>query len=85
MKVNYSKLLEINKESIFTNNQLYEQLSCFWIIQSGVEKYLNNEIISEQHKDLLLELGVLELTEEEKASQTIVGPFNFKNNGSTNP
>jgi len=26
-------------------------------------------------------MGVLELTEEERASQTIVGPFKFNNNG----
>jgi hypothetical protein len=50
----------------------------------GVERFLNGDTLTETHKDLLLEIGVLELTEEEITSQSIVGPFNFKKNGSTN-
>jgi hypothetical protein len=82
MKLNYNKLKELNEEALIDNER--SQLSCYYVIQIGVEKFLTGDVITEEHKNLLLELGVLELTEEEIISQSIVGPFNFKKNGSTN-
>lgn len=77
MKVNYTKLLEYNKEAMTEHGQA----SAYQTIQTGVELYLWGDTLTEQHKNLLLELGVLELTEEEKKSKSIVGPFKFNGNG----
>lgn len=79
MKVNYNRFSELNRDSLIDNDR--SQLSCFYVIQMGVERFLTGDVITEEHKNLLLELGVLELTEEERVSQTIVGPFKFNNNG----
>lgn len=78
MRVNYEKFLEVNKQSV---SETHGQLSCFWIIQNGVEKFLLGEPLTEEHKQLLMVLGVLELTEEEEKSKSIVGPFKFGENG----
>lgn len=81
MKINYHKFLELNIQATSPDGHT---LGCFWSIQSAVELFLqtrDEHNITEQQKNLLLELGVLELTEEEKASQTIVGPFKFNSNG----
>ena len=82
MKINYNRLKELNKEALCDNER--SQLSSYYILQMGVEKFVNGEVLTEEHKNLLLDLGILELTEREITSQSIVGPFNFKNNGSTN-
>ena len=82
MKINYNKLKELNKEALCDDG--VSQLAAYYILQNGVEKFIHGELLTEEHKNLLLELGILELTEREITSQSIVRPFNFKNNGSTN-
>lgn len=81
MKINYHRFTEINKESL-TNTE--DQLSSFWIVQNGVEKYLLGEVLSPQYLQLLIDLGVLEQTEEELNRKNIVGPFKFDTDGSEN-
>lgn len=78
MKINYTRLRELSLETLTPSG---EQMSCYYIIQAGVEKFLYDESLSENHKNFLMELGVLELTPEEMATQNIVGPFNFNSNG----
>jgi len=89
MKINYERLLELNREAL-TNfnscpncNGTYtgDQLSAFFHVSMGVERYLQDEL-NETHKKFLLQVGVLELTEEDMAREKIVGPFNFSHNGS---
>ena len=82
MKINYNRLLELNKEALCDDG--VNQLSAYYILQHGVEKITQGETLTEEHKNILLDLGILELTEREITSQSIVGPFNFNNNGSTN-
>ena len=82
MKINYNRLKELNKEALCDNER--SQLSSYYILQMGVEKFVHGEPLTEEHKNVLLDLGILELTEREITSQSIVGPFNFNNNGSTN-
>lgn len=78
MKINYTRLRQLNSETLTPSG---EQMACYYLIQSGVERFLHDDTLSENHKNFLVELGVLELTPEEIASQNIVGPFNFHNNG----
>ena len=76
MIVNYEKLVELNKEALTTDGG---QMSCFYLIQHGVEKYLQpHEELSNQWLAFLVEVGVLEYQEEEK--KKIVEPFNFMGN-----
>ena len=75
MKVNYNRLKELNSEAIHGINQ-DNQLSCYWLIQAGVEKYLNGETISNEYVNFLIHLGLLEPENQEK----IVKPFNFMGN-----
>lgn len=82
MRVNYYRLKELNEEAVIGTDGVH--MSCYYVIQMGVERFLNGDHLTDEHKNVLLELGVLELTEEEDASQRIVGPFNFSGNGSTN-
>ena len=77
MKVNYDRLLELNREALTDKG---DQLTSFFNIQMGVERYLQDEL-TEQHKNFLIQVGVLELTEEDMAREKIVGPFNFSQNG----
>jgi len=77
MKVNYERLLELNRAALTDKG---DQLTAFFNIQMGVERYLQDEL-TEQHKNFLLHVGVLELTEEDMAREKIVGPFNFSQNG----
>ena len=79
MRVNFDILTELNKSLI--NNVGGREMSCYFIVQQGVERFLFDESLSENHKNFLVELGVLELTPEEMASQTIVGPFKFNHDG----
>ena len=80
MRINYNRLLELNREAFGSDREL----TCFWVIQGGIERFINGETLIDEQKNLLIELGVLELTKEEQASQSIAGPFNFKDNGSQN-
>ena len=73
MRLNYTRLQELNREALVDNER--SQLSSYYLIQMGVEKYLQNEELSQEHKDLLLEVGVLESTEEDQ--KPIVSPHNF--------
>jgi len=79
MKINYNRLVELNKEAIV--EQTGDSMISFWAIQSGVEKIIHGETLTEEHKKMLFDLGVLELDQEESARQTIVGPFKFSDNG----
>lgn len=79
MKVNYNNYFELNKEAVVGTDG--GTMGCFWALQMGVEKFLSGETLTEELQNLLLETGVLELTEEERVNQTIVGPFKFNNNG----
>ena len=82
MRINYNKLKELNKEALCDDGK--SQLSAYYILQMGIEKFIQGEPLTEEHKNLLLEMGILELTEREITSRSIVGPFNFNNDGSTN-
>jgi hypothetical protein len=60
-------------------NDRGDQLSSYWIIQQGIEKLINGDELEDIHKNLLLELGVIENTEEEVTP--IVKPHKFNGNG----
>ena len=78
MKINYDRLKELNIEALTTDGG---QMSCFYLIQQGVERYLQpHEELSAEWLNFLVEVGVLEYREEEK--KNIVQPFNFTGNGS---
>ena len=81
MKINYDILYELNKDALIVDGG---QMSCFWVVQGGVEKILNGETTTDIQKKLLIDLGVLEETEEEIYRKNIVGPFKFSEDGSTN-
>jgi hypothetical protein len=81
MKINYQILKELNEQALTSSG---EQMSCYWIIQSGIEKLIHNDIISDIQQNLLLELGVIEESENEINRRNIVGPFKFSEDGSTN-
>lgn len=79
MKVNYNTLVQLNRESVHGVN-FDNQMSCFWLIQNGVEKYLNGETLTNEYVNFLVQMGVLEPeTQDEK--KKIVEPFNFTGNG----
>ena len=82
MKINYNRLVELNKEALV--DQEKAQLQSFYIIQISIEKYVNGETITEQAKNLLIQLGVLVQDEEDIAREQIVGPFNFSQRGTQN-
>lgn len=71
MKINYDRLKILNIEATLN----HQTLPCFHIIQNGIEKLLYDETLSEIHKRLLIEVGVLieENTQEER--KKIVEPF----------
>jgi hypothetical protein len=77
MRINYNRLLDLNKEAMGIDREM----ACYWVIQGGVERIVNGETLVPEQKNLLIEMGVLELTEEEEASKSIVGPFKFNNDG----
>lgn len=81
MRINYNNLKELNQSSLSPSG---DQMSCYWVIQTGVEKILNGETISEIHKQLLIDLAVIEESEDEIFRKNIVGPFKFSEDGSTN-
>lgn len=84
MRIDYNRLKVLNFESmVLAPDNRYETMSCFYIIQNGVEKVINGEVLSDTHKNLLIELGVLiEPTMEER--KKIVEPFKM-NMGNDRP
>jgi|688.fasta_scaffold105745_2 hypothetical protein len=81
MKINYNVLKVLNEQALTSSG---DQMTCFWTIQSGVEKLLHGETITDMQKKLLFEVGVLEESEDELNRRNIVGPFKFSEDGSTN-
>lgn len=81
MRINYSRLLELNKEALIDDDKA--QLVSFYIIQKPLEDFVNGQPITEEAKNLLLELGVLTQTED-TVREPIVEPFNFSQHGSQN-
>ena len=79
MRIDYNRLVELNKEALIDEGKV--QLVAFYIIQKPVEDFVNGQPITEEAKNLLIELGVLVQTEEDIARETIVGPFNFSRHG----
>jgi hypothetical protein len=75
MKVNYNRLKELNTEALHGVN-LDNQLSCYWLIQNGIDKYLSGDAISNEYVNFLIQVGILEPENQEK----IVKPFNFMGN-----
>ena len=75
MRINYEKLVELNKEALVGEEQ---QLNSFWIIQNGIERLIQGEGLEDIHKSLLMELGVIEDTED---VTPIVKPHKFDING----
>jgi hypothetical protein len=75
MKIDYLKLKELNREAVTESG---EYLSCYYLIQQGVERFLNGDTISEVYKKFLMEVGVLINESEER--KNIVEPFNFMGN-----
>ena len=81
MRINYSRLVELNKEALIDGDKA--QLTSFYIIQKPLEDFVNGQPITEEAKNLLLELGVLIKTED-TVREPIVEPFNFSQHGSQN-
>lgn len=79
MRIDYNRLVELNKEALIDDDKV--QLVAFYIIQKPVEDFVNGQPITEEAKNLLIELGVLIQNEEDIARETIVGPFNFSRHG----
>lgn len=79
MRIDYNRLLELNKEALVDNDRT--QMNAYYVIQITIEKFISGEYITEEAKNLLIELGVLELSEEDIAREKIVGPFNFSQHG----
>jgi hypothetical protein len=78
MKVNYNIVEEINRRSLVGTDG--NQLACFYLIQTGLERFLNGDTLNNDYIKFLLQLGVLEEeTQDEK--KKIVEPFNFTGNG----
>jgi hypothetical protein len=85
MKINYNRLVELNKESIYSHEDGGDrEMTSYFIIHMGIEKMVNGEELTKEHKKMLLDVGVLELTEEDIARETMVKQFNFSQNGPTN-
>jgi archaeosine-15-forming tRNA-guanine transglycosylase len=81
MKINYNRLVELNSEAIKEDGR---EMTCYFVVQSGIEKIMNGEELVKEHKKMLLDVGVLELTEEDIVRETMVKQFNFSQNGPTN-
>ena len=59
-------------------------MSAYYIVQMPIERLVDTGNISAEARELLVDLGVLELSEEDIAREKIVGPFNFSQHGPTN-
>ena len=79
MRIDYNRLVELNKEALIDEGKV--QLVAFYIIQKPLEDFVHGHPITEEAKNLLIELGVLIQNEEDIARETIVGPFNFSQHG----
>ena len=77
MKVNYNRLVELNRDSLHGTN-MDAQMSSYWIVQNGLERYLAGETISNEYVNFLIDIGVLEPENQEE--KKIVKPFNFMGN-----
>jgi hypothetical protein len=75
MKVNYERLVQLNRDSLVGVNS-DQQMSSYWLIHNGVERYLGGETITNDYENFLIQVGVLEPEIQEK----IVKPFNFMGN-----
>ena len=82
MKINYNRLVELNKEALVENAR--DTLTSYRIVQMAIERLVDTGNITNEARTLLVDLGVLELSEEDIAREKIVGPFNFSQHGSTN-
>jgi hypothetical protein len=81
MRIDYNRLVELNSEAIKEDGR---EMTCYFVVQSGIEKIVNGEEITKEHKKMLLDVGVLELSEEDIARETMVKQFNFSQHGPTN-
>jgi hypothetical protein len=77
MKVNYERLVQLNRESLVGTN-LDQQMSSYWLIHNGVERYLGGETVTNEYVNFLIQVGVLEPENQEE--KKIVKPFNFMGN-----
>jgi len=77
MKVNYERLVQLNRESLVGTN-LDQQMSSYWLIHNGVERYLGGETVTNDYVNFLIQVGVLEPENQEE--KKIVKPFNFMGN-----
>ena len=77
MKVNYNRLVELNRDSLHGTN-MDAQMSSYWVVQNGLERYLASETISNEYVNFLIDIGVLEPENQEE--KKIVKPFNFMGN-----
>ena len=82
MRIDYNRLLEINKNALVDDGKV--QMNAYYVIPITVERYINGEHITQEAKNLLIDLGVLIQTEEDIAREQIVGPFNFSQHGTQN-
>ena len=82
MKINYNRLVELNKEALVENAR--DTLTSYRIVQMAIERLVGTGSITVEARTLLVDLGVLELSEEDIAREKIVRPFNFSQHGSTN-
>jgi len=80
MKVNYERLVQLNRESLVGTN-LDQQMSSYWLIHNGVERYLGGETVTNEYVNFLIQVGVLEPENQEE--KKIVKPFNFMGNDGT--
>jgi len=80
MKVNYERLVQLNKDSLVGTN-LDQQMSSYWLIHNGVERYLGGETVTNEYVNFLIQVGVLEPENQEE--KKIVKPFNFMGNDGT--
>jgi len=77
MKVNYNRLVELNRDSLHGTN-MDVQMSSYWVVQNGLERYLAGETISNEYVNFLIDIGVLEPENQEE--KKIVKPFSFMGN-----
>ena len=76
MKIDYNKFKELNLGALTERG---DQLGCFWIIQMGMERFVNGDTLTDEHKNLLIELGLLIPSNE--VDTPFVKPHNFTTNG----
>ena len=72
MRLDYEKLKELNLEAL---NEKGDQLSCYWVIQASIERYMEDGGVTQKQINLLKELGILIDTEEEKKTDLLNHKF----------